>query len=154
MKMVSTDGHRLCYFRIGVAGGATANDLRCLTPIKAVREHVRILAEEIRANSKTEVKIRKGSPLEFEVGNKLITAREVTGAFPNWEMVLPETFDYFAELKTNDLKGALTRVGVMADDAHRRVDFVFFHDRVLLETKSPETGSSNEEVSCTFQKLE
>ncbi len=41
----------------------------------------------------------------------------------------------------------------MADDSHRRVEFVFSQDRVLLETKSPETGSSAEEVSCTFQTL-
>lgn len=153
LKMVSTDGHRLCYFRIGVAVDESANNLRCLIPIKAVRELVRILAEEIRANSKAEVKVRKGSQLEFEIGNKLMTAREVSGAFPNWEMVLPKTFDYFAELKANDLKDALTRVGVMADDSHRRVEFVFHPNRVSLETKSPETGSSNEEVSCMFQKL-
>lgn len=154
LKMVSTDGHRLCYFRIGIAGGGSANDLRCLIPIKAVRELVRILAEEIRANSKAEVKIRKGGQLEFEIGNKLMTAREVTGAFPNWEMVLPKNFEYFAELKVSDLKDALTRVGVMADDVHRRVEFVFYPNRVSLETKSPETGSSTEEVPCTFQKLE
>lgn len=154
LKMVSTDGHRLCYFRMGVAVAESADNLRCLIPIKAVRELVRILAEEIRANSKAEVKVRKGGQLEFEVGNKLMTAREVAGAFPNWEMVLPKSFDYFAELKANDLKDALTRVGVMADDSHRRVEFVFFHDRVLLETKSPEAGSSTEEVSCTFRKFE
>lgn len=154
LKMVSTDGHRLCYFRVGTAVGESANDLRCLIPIKAVRELVRILAEEIRANSKAEVKVRKGGQLEFEIGNKLMTAREVTGNFPSWEMVLPKNFDYFAELKVNDLRNALSRVGVMADDVHRRVEFVFYPDRVLLETKSPETGSSTEEVSCTFQKLE
>lgn len=42
----------------------------------------------------------------------------------------------------------------MADDSNRWVEFAFFHDGVLLETNSPETGSSSEEVSCTFQKPE
>lgn len=151
LKMVSTDGHRLCFFRMTV--GAGADNLRCLIPIKAVRELTRILAEEIRGDAKAEVKIRKGSQLEFEIGNKLMTAREITGDFPNWEMVMPKNFDYFAELKANDLRDALTRVGVMADDSHRRVECVFYPDRVSLETKSPETGSSTEEVSCTFQRF-
>lgn len=153
LKMVSTDGHRLCYFRIGISISGSASNLQCLIPIKAVRELVRILAEEIRANAKAEVKIKKGGQLEFEIGNKLMTAREITGNFPNWEMVLPKSFDYFAELKAGDLKDALMRVGVMADDSHRRVEFAFYPGRVSLETKPPETGSSTEEVSCTFQKL-
>lgn len=155
LKMVATDGHRLCYFRMGVAvGGDTANGLQCLIPIKAVRELAKILADEIRANGKAEVKIRKGSQLEFEIGNKLMTAREITGAFPNWEMVLPKSFDYFAELNVKEFRDALTRVGVMADDSHRRVEFVFHYDKVLLKTESPESGSSTEEVSCAFRSLE
>jgi len=149
--MVATDGHRLCYFRMGVAtnGAEGANSIQCLIPIKAVRELLKILADEIRAGGKAEVKIRKGSELEFEIG----TAREITGAFPNWEMVLPKSFDYFAELNVKEFRDALTRVGVMADDSHRRVEFVFHYDKVLLKTESPESGSSAEEVSCTFQKF-
>lgn len=155
LKMVGTDGHRLCYFRMRIAAskGDGANNLRCLIPIKAFRELMKILTEEIRADSKAEVKIRKGFQLEFEIGNRTMTAREVTGDFPNWEMVLPKNFDCFAELNAKEFRDALTRVGVMTDDSHRRVEFVFYHDRVLLETKSPETGNSAEEVSCTFQKI-
>jgi DNA polymerase III subunit beta len=155
LKMVSTDGHRLCYFRMGVGAsvGEDMSNLQSLIPIKAVRELMKILAEEIRTNAKAEVKIRKGGQLEFEIGSKLMTARELTGNFPNWEMVLPKDFDYFAELKVNRLKEALTRVSVMADDSNRRVEFVFFHDRVSLKTESAEAGSSAEEVSCTFQSL-
>jgi DNA polymerase III sliding clamp (beta) subunit (PCNA family) len=82
-----------------------------------------------------------------------MTAREITGAFPNWEMVLPKNFDYFAELNVKDLRDALTRVGVMADDSHRRVEFISSSDKVLLKTESAESGSSAEEVSCVFQKF-
>ena len=64
--------------------------MRCLIPVKAVRELLRILTKEIHANSKAEVKIRKGGQLEFEISSKLMTVREVTGDFPNWEMVLPK----------------------------------------------------------------
>ena len=155
LVMVSTDGHRLCYFRIGIAdaGAERANGFRCLIPIKAVRELTKILAEEVRANGKAEVRIRKGSHIEFGIGNKLMTAREVTGEFPNWEMVLPKSFDCFAELKAQDLRDALTRVGVMADDSHRRVDLTFFQNKLILKSESIDTGNSAEEINCTFQKL-
>ena len=151
IKMVSTDGHRLCYFKMMTSAGSGQN-LRCLIPVKAARELKSLLAVETRVNGKAEIKIKKGSQLEFEIGNKTMTAREMSGDFPNWEMVLPKNFDCFAELNAKELRDALTRVGVMADDSNRRVELVFSRDRVLLETKSPETGSSAEEVFCEFQQ--
>ncbi len=42
---------------------------------------------------------------------------------------------------------------VMADDKNRRVEFTFHPDKVILKTESPETGSSIEEVNCTFQRF-
>lgn len=153
LKMVSTDGHRLCYFRMTTTAGS-GSSLRCLIPIKAVRELSRILADEIRANQKSEVKIRKGSQIEFEIGNKVMTAREITGAFPNWEMVIPKSFESFAEINAKQFAAALNRVGVLADDANRRIELVFYTDKVQLKAESPETGYSTEEVSCAFQMLE
>ena len=152
LKMVSTDGHRLCFFRMATGLGNSEN-LRCLIPIKAVRELKSILADEIRINPKVEIKIRKGNQLEFEIGNKTMTAREITGNFPNWEMVIPKDFEYFAEINAKEFGEALNRVGVMADDTHRRIEFTFYPDKVSLLSESPETGHSIEELNCTFQKL-
>jgi DNA polymerase-3 subunit beta len=108
---------------------------------------------EIKANQNIDLKIKKGNQLEFEIGNKLMTAREISGAFPNWEMVVPKTFEFFAETKATELKEALTRVGVMADDSHRRIEFAFFPNKLVLKSESAETGSSTEEINCTFQGL-
>lgn len=153
LKMVSTDGHRLCFFRMTTAAGA-GNNLQCLIPRKAAEELKSLLAGEIRMNAQAEVKIKKGSQLEFSIGSKTMTARELTGNFPNWEMVLPKNFTAFAEINAKELREALVRVGVMADDKNRRVEFEFHPDKVILKTESPETGNSTEEVGCTFQKLE
>lgn len=150
LKIVSTDGHRLCFFR--TTTGSVEN-LRCLIPIKAVRELKSILADEIRTNPKAEIKIRQGNQLEFEIGNKRLTAREITGNFPNWEMVIPKDFEFFAEINAKEFGEALNRVGVMADDTHRRIEFTFYPDKVSLKSESPETGYSIEELNCAFQKL-
>lgn len=151
LKMVSTDGHRLCLFQTAVS--QTNQTLTCLIPIKAARELKNLLASEIRSNQKADLKIKKGNQLEFEISNKLMTAREISGSFPNWEMVVPKTFEFFAETKANELKDALTRVGVMADDAHRRIEFIFNQNKLTLKSESAETGNSTEEINCTFQKL-
>lgn len=151
-KMVSTDGHRLCYFRATTTAGS-GQSLRCVIPAKAARELKSLLSDEIKVNSKAEIKIKKGSQLEFEIGNKTMTAREISGDFPNWEMVIPKDFQFFAEINSKEFREALTRVGVMADDVHRRVDLIFSPNRVVLKTESPEAGFSTEEVQCVFREL-
>lgn len=152
LKMVSTDGHRLCYFRLATTA-ETGKDLRCLIPKKAVEELKSLLASEIRINKGAEIKIKKGSQLEFSIGSKTMTARELTGDFPNWEMVLPKNFTAFVEINAKELKEALMRVGLMADDKNRRVELEFHPNRVILKTESPETGNAVETVGCTFQRL-
>ncbi len=155
LKMVSTDGHRLCFFRMAItAAAAGLQNLRCLIPVKAARELKGLLIDEIRSNQKAEIKIKKGTQLEFEIGNKTMTAREITGDFPNWEMVIPKNFQSFAEINAKQFAEALTRVSVMADDTHRRVELTFFSDKVLLKAESSETGNSVEEVGCTFRAME
>ncbi len=151
LKMISTDGHRLCFFQISVS--QVNQSLNCLIPLKAARELKSLLAGEIKLNQSIDLKVKKGSQLEFEIGNKLMTAREILGDFPNWEMVVPKTFEFFAETKANELKDALMRVGVMADDSHRRIEFVFYPNKLILKSESAETGNSMEEINCTFQSL-
>lgn len=82
-----------------------------------------------------------------------MTGREIAGTFPNWEMVVPKNFEFFAEINAKQFGEASTRVGVMAEDSHRRIEFVFYPDRVLLKSESPETGSFSEEIGCTFQTI-
>ena len=72
---------------------------------------------------------------------------------PNWEMVIPNNFESFAEIVVEQFVEALTRVGVMADDSRRRVELVFHSGKAILKTESFETGNSVEEVACTFQRL-
>lgn len=155
LKMVSTDGHRLCLYRMATtAVGTGGQNLECLIPLKAARELKGLIGTELRSNNKAEIKIRKANQLEFEIGSIRMTAREIAGDFPNWEMVIPKDFESFAELGANNFANALTRVGVMADDTHRRIELAFYPDKVLIKAESPETGSSTEEVACTFQKIE
>ena len=153
LRLVSTDGHRLCFFRMATSAGSASN-LRCLIPIKAARELKNLLSGEIRRDGKAEIKIKKGTQLEFQIGNKRMTVREIASDFPNWEMVVPKNFESFAEISAKQFAEALTRVGVMADDTHRRVELVFYAGKVILKTESHETGNSVEEVACTFQRLE
>jgi len=65
-----------------------------------------------------------------------MTAMELSSNFPNWEIVIPKEFE--------------SLVGVTVGDSHRRVEFIFYPNKILLKTESPEAGNSIEEVNCAF----
>lgn len=150
LTMVSTDGTRLCWFRIAVESSA---NLRCLIPIKAARELRQMLAAELRTDPKSEISVKKGSQLEFTVANKRMTARELSGNFPNWELVIPKEFAYFAEIDVARLREAVMRVSVMSEDENRRIEFEFRRHRLSVKAEAPETGHSSEDIDCKFQAI-
>ncbi|HLM61414.1 MAG TPA: hypothetical protein VK308_11465 [Pyrinomonadaceae bacterium] len=61
IKMVSTDGHRFCFFRMMTAAGSGQN-FQCLIPGKADRKLKGLLTDEIRANQKSGNQDQKGKP--------------------------------------------------------------------------------------------
>jgi DNA polymerase-3 subunit beta len=93
------------------AAAGSSQNLSYLIPVRAARELKGLIAGEIKLNNKSEIKIKKANQLEFEIGNKRMTAREITGTFPNWEMVIPKNFASFAEIGAGQFAEALTRAG-------------------------------------------
>lgn len=153
LKMVSTDGARLCLYKVVVAS-KDMPDMSLLIPIKAASELMKILSGELKTDKKAEISIKKGSQLEFEIGSKLMLAREVTGNFPDWQKVVPDNFESFVEINSGEFLDALVRVAVLADNQNRPVELEFFSDKVRLSAESSEVGMSSEEVGCRFWFLE
>ena len=148
LQMVSTDGHRLCHFQGQLPD--RRGDLRCLIPLKAARELRNMLTAERRVNPHVRVQISRGQQLEFAMPNVRMSARELSGTFPNWERVKPAAFSKTAQTSAAELQTALQRVAIMADESHRRIDFTFFRDRLILRAETTETGNSVEEIRCEY----
>src|SRR5438045_6979273 len=56
------------------------------------------------------------STLFFRIGSRLLTSRQLTGQFPNYEAVLPRDNNKSVSVRTEDLSGALQRVAQFADE--------------------------------------
>src|SRR4051812_5709525 len=87
IAMVATDGHRLAYIEnvnqkfTGISGEA-----KTLIPRKAMAE----LSSLLNSSDDDSVQFAKDdSTLFFRTGSRLLTARQLTGQFPNYEAVLP-----------------------------------------------------------------
>src|SRR6201996_4242057 len=88
ITMVATDGHRLAHVeRAGEKFDGISGEMKTLVPKKAMDE-LRSLVDSTDADT---VEFAKDeSTLFFRIGSRLLTSRQLTGQFPNFEAVLPK----------------------------------------------------------------
>src|SRR5229473_1851602 len=88
ITMVATDGHRLAHIeRAGEKFEGVSGEMKTLIPKKAMDE-LRSLLDSTDAEA---IEFAKDeSTLYFRIGQRLLTSRQLTGQFPNYEAVLPK----------------------------------------------------------------
>ena len=142
ITMVATDGHRLAHIE-GVSG-----ELKTLIPKKAMDE-LRSLLDSTDAES---IEFAKDeSTLYFRIGPRLLTSRQLTGQFPNFEAVLPKDNNKSVTLPGNDLGAAISRVAQFADERSRAVRLRMDKGELKLSASSTETGESEDTIETSYQ---
>src|SRR5437764_9451617 len=108
ITMVATDGHRLAHIeRGGEKFEGISGELKTLVPKKAMDE-LRSLLDSTDAET---IEFAKDeSTLYFRIGPRLLTSRQLTGQFPNYEAVLPKDNSKVVPLNADDLNAAILRV--------------------------------------------
>ena len=116
LTMVATDGHRLAFARFPLVN-STGQKLDLLAPKKSLQQLEDLLDREIRRDAEVAIEIGDtGNQLSFAAGNHSLFSRKLNGTFPNWEMVLPKSLAFTAEISTDDFRRSLLRVALTADD--------------------------------------
>ena len=88
ITMVATDGHRLAHIeRSGEKFEGVSGELKTLIPKKAMDELKSLLDS---TDAETIEFAKDESTLFFRIGPRLLTSRQLTGQFPNYEAVLPK----------------------------------------------------------------
>src|SRR5437660_2178535 len=89
LSMVATDGHRLAHIeRSGEKFDGVSGEMKTLVPKKAMDELKTLLDS---ADVEPIDFAKDESTLYFRVDPRLLTWRQLTGQFPNYESVLPKT---------------------------------------------------------------
>src|SRR3954465_14655828 len=88
IAMVAADGHRLAHIeRANEKFEGVSGELKTLVPKKAMDE----LRSLVDATDVETIEFAKDdSTLFFRIGQRLLTSRQLTGQFPNFEAVLPK----------------------------------------------------------------
>ncbi len=149
ITMVATDGHRLSHIeRSGTKFEGVSGEMKTLVPKKAMDE----LKSLLDSTDAEEIEFAKDeSTLYFRIGTRLLTSRQLTGQFPNFEAVLPKDNNKSITVHGDELAAAISRVAQFADERSRAVRMRLEKGELKLSASSSETGESEDSIEIDYK---
>src|SRR5712691_2960969 len=148
ITMVATDGHRLAHCeRSGEKFEGVSGEMKTLVPKKAMDELKSLLDS---TDAETVEFAKDESTLFFRIGSRLLTSRQLTGQFPNYEAVLPKDNNKIITLHCEELSQALSRVAQFADERSRAVRIRLEKGEFMNAASSTETGESEDSLETNY----
>jgi DNA polymerase III subunit beta len=140
MQMVATDGHRLALASMANSS-ETSNqngNTNVIIPKKALNEMLKLTAgsEEMISFANDD------NHLYFQLGQRKLTTRKLSGQFPNYELVIPKTNDKVVPLNGERITQAIRQAALMADERSRSVKFEFNDNRLSITSQSADIGDA------------
>jgi DNA polymerase-3 subunit beta len=148
ITMVATDGHRLAHCeRSGGKFEGVSGELKTLVPKKAMDELKSLLDS---TDAETIEFAKDESTLFFRIGSRLLTSRQLTGQFPNFDAVLPKDNNKIIPLNADELNSAILRVAQFADERSRAVRLRLEKGEVKISASSTEAGESEDSLEAPY----
>src|SRR5919109_351283 len=147
ITMVATDGHRLAHIENTNSKFKVSGELKTLVPKKAMTELNTLLQF---TDSETIDFAKDESTLFFRVGTRLLTSRQLTGQFPNYEAVLPRDNNKAVTVGCEELAGAIQRVAQFADERSGAIRMKLDKNEIKISSSSTETGESEDTIEAPY----
>ncbi|MGH9476085.1 MAG: DNA polymerase III subunit beta [Terriglobales bacterium] len=155
LALVTTDGHRLAHIvEDGLTLAGVSGEIKALVPKKAMGELASMLE---RAGEKAVVEFAQDEThLFFRVSSgegdpvRQLSARKLTGQFPNYEAVLPKAQLHSVTLARKELLGSIARVAVFADERTHLIRVRIEPGKLVLQSSSSDMGESEEELDVSY----
>jgi len=151
ITMVATDGHRLAHIeRTGEKFDGVSGEVKTLIPKKAMDELKSLLDSGGEKDVESIDFAKDESTLFFRVGPRLLTSRQLTGQFPNYEAVLPKDVTKSISLHGEEFEAAIARVAQFADERSRAVRLRLEKGELKISASSSETGESEDSIEVAY----
>ncbi len=149
ITMVATDGHRLAMVEsVGEMPGVT-DAYRALLPRKAMSELQKLAGDSDPAAI---VKFSgDDNHLFFQLGDRLLLSRKLTGNFPDYPRVLPKEHSSEITLEREEFRAAIERVAQFSDERTRSIRVRVGPGEVKIHSSVSDTGESEESLPVTFE---
>lgn len=149
ITMVATDGHRLAHVEHVNSKLPVSGEMKILVPKKAMAELSSLL--DSAADKSEAIEFAKDeSTLFFRLGTRLLTSRQLTGQFPNYEAVLPRDNSKAVSVHCDELSGAIQRVAQFADERSNAIRMRVEKDELKVSSSNTELGESEDSIETTY----
>jgi DNA polymerase-3 subunit beta len=148
LVMVATDGHRLAMVESSGELPGISGAYRALLPRKAMGE-----LQKLAGDSDPAAMVRFSGDenhLFFQLGDRLLLSRKLTGNFPDYERVLPKEQPHSVELDREEFRGAIERVAQFSDERSRAIRVRAGDGEVKVHSSVSETGESEESIPAPY----
>lgn len=143
-KMITTDGHRLAFVERAV--DEMEGTMDTLIPKKALLELVKL------SRGVGEVAFGEDpNHIFFQTEGRLLITRKLSGQFPNYEMVMPKDNDLAATFDLDEMRSAVRRMSIIADDRNRSIRLTVREGEIEVTAQSSEEGEGNEVVQADYK---
>jgi DNA polymerase III subunit beta len=147
ITMVATDGHRLAHVEHGGDKLPVSGEMKVLVPKKAMAE----LSTLLNSSDAQTVEFAKDeSTLFFRIGGRLLTSRQLTGQFPNYEAVLPRDNNKSVTVHCDELSAAIQRVAQFADERSNAIRMRVEKNELKVSSSNTETGESEDSIETAY----
>ncbi len=149
ITMVATDGHRLAHIEHSSSKFPVSGEMRVLVPRKAMAELNTLL--NITDDPAVPVEFAKDeSTLFFRIGGRLLTSRQLTGQFPNYEAVLPRDNNKAVTVHCDEFSAAIQRVAQFADERSNAIRLRLGKNELKISSSNTETGESEDSMETSY----
>jgi DNA polymerase-3 subunit beta len=88
--------------------------------------------------------------LFFQLGDRLLLSRKLTGNFPDFERVLPKDHPHAVVLDREELRKSVERVAQFSDERSRAVRMKVHDGEMHIHSSLSETGESEESLPVEY----
>ncbi len=147
MTLVTTDGHRLALISAPAEIPGLEGETKSLVPKKTLVELVKLAASGYDVIQFA----RDSNHLLFEVGERLLISRMLSGQFPNYEMVIPAENDKNVLIPTVELSDTVRRVAIMADEQSRAIKLDLSEGQLDVSSNNADLGEARASLPVEFE---
>jgi DNA polymerase III subunit beta len=150
VRMVTTDSYRLSIKETELATTAFEGSREAIIPARAMQEISRIFSGS--EEEEVEVVLSENQAL-FRIGDVLFGTRLIDGNFPEYERLLPTSFEREISVSREDLIGTLRRVNLFAQRQTPPVpvSLSFSEGSVEVIVRNGEIGEAHERLEATSE---
>jgi DNA polymerase III subunit beta len=145
LRMVATDSYRLSVKETALESALTG-DLEANVPARTLQELGRIATA---GEAETIGVAALENQVIFTVGDVVLSSRLVEGRFPNYQQLLPESYEHELKVSREELLEVVRRIGLLAQK-NAPLRLRFSEGALDVSAQTPDVGEASESLPVPF----